>query len=100
MKYPEYINGIKQEQNSIKRFFIKLWYSDWFRVCFIIVGIWWQIPLLLYLSSKLNLSEKCMETVSIALYLGLLFLGMVFNNYSNLRRIGLNEYHRKLKTDK
>lgn len=91
LKYPEYINGIKQVQNPIKRFFIKLFYSDWFRIFFMIIPIWLFIPLVfitVYLPSDIEVARMLISIV----YLVLFFTGMFANDYSNLRRIGLDEY--------
>jgi len=91
-----YIQGVKQEQNKFKRAGIWLWYNDWFRIIFIMLGVWWLIPLMLYLR-YLGMSQEDSSDLICGLYLLIFFIGMVFNDYSNLRRIGMNEYRRKLK---
>lgn len=50
-RYPEYINGIKQVQCPFKRFCIKIWYSNWFRLIFIICPVWlFALSISLFLS--------------------------------------------------
>ena len=103
LHYPEYINGIKQIQNPIARFFIKLWYSFWYRVIFIAFPTWSiifaLISLLVYkigFIKQLDFMPVLMGTIY-----GLNFwLGLLFNDYSNLRKIGLDEYHQPLSEDK
>lgn len=94
-RYPEYINGIKQIQNPIYRLFIQIWYSDWFRMLFILAA-WWLIAVCVAIFIKVSLSTVVICVISILLYLILLVLAIKFNNYSNLRRIGLDEKHNKL----
>lgn len=95
LKYPEYINGVKQVQNPIKRLFIKLFYSDWFRLFFIIIPFWVFVPLALtaiYLPEYVEIVRLFINIT----YIVLLIIGLTFNDYSNLRRIGLDEYHNPL----
>jgi len=95
MKYPEYINGIKQVQNPVHRFVIKTWYSEWFRLL-IVLGVPY-VPMLTYFSCKYNWGADLSKTVVLGSYiLGWIF-GLSINDWSNLRRIGLTEYHRKIK---
>lgn len=98
MKYPEYIDGIKQVQNPIHRLFIKTWYSDWFRLWFLAFP-WWWIIILVYISCKFNLDDKQGKIMALLSTLPF-FIGLAFNDYSNLRRIGLNEDHIEIKERK
>lgn len=94
--YPEYIDGIKQVQCPFKRRCIKLWYSDWFRLVFIICPIWLfvlMIGLFVYFPNSIDLIRSC----CIFIYTIFLVTGLIWNDYSNLRRIGLDEYHQPLK---
>ena len=81
----------------MKYWSIKLWYYDWFRIVFILFGIWWQYPLAMLISELCGLTLAIQNNIAVGLYSGLFFLAMTCNNYSNLRKIGLDEYHRKLK---
>jgi predicted CDP-diglyceride synthetase/phosphatidate cytidylyltransferase len=95
MRYPKYINGIKQVQCPFKRFFIKLWYSDWFRLFFIICPVWLFVVFTALMACFPG-SADIVRTSVIVAYLVLFCVGLICNDYSNLRRIGLNEYHEKL----
>ena len=99
LKYPEYINGIKQEQNPFKRFCIKIWYSDWFRAFFIMFPVWLYALLIILMINFPEQDDLC-RTLVIGVYLGLLIAALAKNDWSELRRIGLDEYHQPLKPDK
>lgn len=92
----EYAQEVIQEQNKLKRLWIWIWYNDWFRTIFILLGIWWAIPLIILLR-YLGLSEDISKNIVCLLYVMLIGLAMIYNDYSNLRRIGLNEYREKIK---
>ena len=94
MKYPEYINGVKQVQNPIYRLIIRVWYSEWFRGC-ILFGIP-HVPVLIYLACKYNWNSDLGEAIVLGSYLMFFALGLAINDWSNLRRIGLTEYHEKI----
>lgn len=96
-KYPEYINGVKQVQNPLHRLFIRVWYSDWFRLIFILIPIW-LIPVSIIMI-LCNVDPDICTGICIVLYITVFMLGLTFNDYSNLRRIGLDEYHRKIEED-
>jgi len=87
MRYPDEIDGIKQEQNPVKRFFIWLWYSDLFRVL---------MPIFILIFFSVLLGNRLGGDISLAAIVILLFLLAIFNDYSNLRRIGRDEFRRKL----
>lgn len=95
-RYPEYISGVKQEQNPIKRLAIRIWYSDIVRIVFILLGLWWQVPLELFAAYEIskifnvpfNQLLTDMKLISIVIYVGFIALGFIFNDYNNLRRIG------------
>ena len=93
-KYPEYINGVKQIQNPLHRLAVRVWYSDWFRMYFVIVPLW-MIPLALLLVMAGVGADAC-RTICLVLYFALLSAALVFNDYSNLNRIGLDIYHNEL----
>lgn len=91
----DYIDGIKQEQNKLKRLSIWIWYNDWFRGIFILCGIWWIIPIMILLH-HLGLKEDLVSNLGCLIYIILFGLAFIFNDYSNLRRIGLDEYRNRL----
>jgi hypothetical protein len=95
LKYPEYINGIKQVQNPVHRFIIRIWYSEPFRFL-IMFGIPY-VPLFIYLAMKCNWNDHLAEAVTMGSYVLGWILGLSINDWSNLRKIGLTEYHNKIK---
>lgn len=99
LRYPEYIDGIKQVQCPFKRFCIKLWYSDWFRLTFIICPIWLFVLMIILFTQFPDLIDF-IRTGCIASYIICLIAGLFWNDYSELRRIGLDEYHQPLKQKK
>lgn len=98
-RYPEYINGIKQVQCPFRRFCIKIWYSDWFRLLFIICPIW-LFALMIVLFVCFPDAAGFIRDGCIASYIVLFIAGLSWNDYSNLRRIGLDEYHQPLLNSK
>lgn len=95
LKYPEYIYGVKQEQNIIKRLCIRIWYSKMFRLLFIYCGWIWQMPLILFICKQFDI-RAWSAPISLTLYLILLFLGEYFSNSNNLRKIGRDIYGNKI----
>lgn len=59
-------------------------------------GLWWIIPLTIYLR-YLGMTEEIVKNLMCMIYVILFCLAMMYNDYSNLRRIGRNEDGRKLK---
>ena len=98
LKYPEYINGVKQVQNPIFRFFIKLWYSCWFRLTFIICPIWLFILMIVLMSIFPEYSET-VRFVSLFCYITLFLLGNSRPNYTNLNKVGLDVDYQPLAGD-
>lgn len=96
LRYPEYINGVKQIQNPFKRVCIKIWYSEWFRFAFILCPLWLVVSVLILMLVFPTASEF-IRTVFFIVYSSLLAAGIIKNDWSELRKIGLDEYHRPLK---
>lgn len=96
-KYPEYINGVKQIQNPLHRLFVRVWYSDWFRFFFVMLPIWW-LPVVAILSS-FDVDQKLIILIFVSGYLLMATAAMEYNDYSNLRRIGLDENHNKIEVE-
>jgi len=92
MKYPLEIDGIKQEQNPLKRALIWIWYNDWFRLFFILLPTWIlpTIPILIWL--RIEITQWLLPSM----YIGMFVIACIFNNYSNLRKIGMDEYRNKI----
>lgn len=98
LKYPEYINGVKQIQNPIFRFFIKLWYSAWFRVTFILCPIWLFVLMIILFTIFPKYSDA-IRYIGIFCFMLLHILGNVRVNYTNLNKIGLDVDHQPLAGD-
>lgn len=82
-----------QETNKFKRAWIWFWYNDITRIC-IITGLP-IIPILLLCCYLFGTGEYLR---GVAMFSYCFFVGWAFldNDYSNLRKIGLDEYRRKL----
>ena len=81
------------ETNKFKRGFIWLWYNDIFRVISM-MGIPVLPVFIIMLVSGIHI--EIVKSVSAILYVLLIGALFLFNNYSNLRRIGMNEYRKSL----
>lgn len=81
------------ETNKFKRAWIWLWYNDITRLC-VLFGLP-VIPVILITILIFGTGEY-LRTVSGVTYI--LFFGWALfdNDYSNLRRIGMNEYRKKI----
>lgn len=97
LRHPEYINGVKQVQNPVHRIAISIWYSDWFRCWFLMIP-WWElaIVLLLRVKFKVPITDDWRGVIA-ALCLTPFWIGIIFNDYTNLYRIGLDTNHKPLK---
>lgn len=81
------------ETNKFKRAWIWFWYNDYTRFA-VLLGLP-VIPVVL-LTAYVFGSGEYLLNVAILTYTLLFGWGVCDNNYSNLRRIGLDEYRRKL----
>jgi len=81
------------ETNKFKRTWIWFWYSDITRFC-ILIGV----PVIPVIAIAYNIfgPGEYLRTVAGITYI--LFFGWALfdNDYSNLRRIGMNEYRKKI----
>lgn len=97
-KYPDYINGIKQEQNTIRRLFIRFWYNDIFRIGVFVFPLW-----LLVLGAVLipfGAHESPITLPAFGVLYAAAFAAMCkWNDFSNLRRIGRDELGQPLKIE-
>lgn len=96
LRYPKYINGIKQIQCPFKRMCMRIWYSEWFRIAFILCPIWLIVLMIMLMISFPSVSEL-IRYLCLTLYVVLFTTALAKNDWSELRRIGLDEYHRPLK---
>lgn len=97
LRYPEYIDGIKQVQCPFKRLCIRIWYSDWFRFVFVLCPIW-LMALMIALMICFPSAAELIRCVSIGAYIVLFMAALAKNDYSELRKIGLDEYHQPLRS--
>jgi hypothetical protein len=83
---------MEQEKNNLKRAWIWLWFNDWTRML-VLLGL----PILpcVFIAYHLGMRES-LKDVAVFSYLFFLCWAMTDNDYSNLRRIGMDEYRRKL----
>ena len=80
--------------NNLEHAWIWIWYNDVTRV-FVLLGLP-VVPIVLIVSVMFGPGEY-LRTVALVTYM-LFFVWMVIDNdYSKLRRIGMNEYRKKLK---
>jgi hypothetical protein len=87
VQYPE-------EKNKFKRAFIWIWYNDVFRlICMMGVPV---LPVFISMV-VLGFPIELVKTVTAVLYVLLIGVLWLFNDYSNLRRIGMDEYRKRLK---
>ena len=83
-----------EEKNKYKRAWIWFWYNDVTRFC-VLFGIP-VIPVLL-VSVALFGTGEYLQALGVGTYMFFFGLALLDNDYSNLRRIGMNEYRKKLK---
>lgn len=90
---PKTMQDVEMETNKMVRAWIWFWYNDATRIC-IMIGV--PIMPALIVSYAIFGPGEYLREVAMATYL--LFFGwaMADNDYSNLRRIGLDEHRRKL----
>lgn len=82
-----------EETNRFKRAWIWFWFNDVTRVC-CLLGLP-LIPLVTILGGVFGWGEY-LRDVSIFAYSLLLIWMFIDNDYSNLRRIGMTEYRKKI----
>lgn len=78
-----------QEQNRLIRVWIWLWYNDVTRLA-TMLGLP-LIPLAIALNF-LGVNSELIRSLVMAFYIALLCLMLIFNDYKNLNRIGLDVY--------
>jgi len=81
------------EKNKFKRAWIWLWYNDITRLC-VLFGLP-VVPVLLFAIIIFGLCEY-LRTLAVLTYVGFFVWALIDNDYSNLRKIGMDEYRRKI----
>ncbi len=86
-EYPE-------ETNRYKRAWIWLWYNDITRIiCMMGIPV---LPFVI-LMVVLGVPGEAIRFIAGLLYVSMIGVMLIFNNYSNLRRIGMDEHRNPLK---
>jgi len=84
------------EHNRLKRMWIWIWYNDITRLC-ILFGVP-VIPVVLGLLATIGPGEY-LRDIAAGTYLLLVAWAILDNDYSQLRRIGLDEYRRRIRSE-
>lgn len=74
---------------------IWFWYNDITRMFVILIPSY--MFLLIPFLKWIGIPFEYFDEIAVAVYLTVFVLGLTFNDYSQLRKIGLDEYRRKLK---
>lgn len=84
----------KRFLTKINHFWIWFWYSDLTRMFVVLIPSYFVIliPLLVWI----EVPESYFASILSFCYFFVFFVAMMDNDYSNLRKIGLDEYRRKL----
>jgi len=85
--------GYAEETNRLKRFWIWLWYNDATRLL-IILGV--PVIPVVVLAGVLFGPGEYLRPVAMSAYVFTFGWAFIDNDYSNLRRIGMDEYRKKL----
>lgn len=87
----------EQEKNKIIRAWIWFWYNDFTRVC-VLLGV----PIIPMIAFAFAIFGPGVYLRGVAITTYIVFFGWAFldNDYSNLRRIGLDEYRKKIKNSR
>lgn len=85
---------MKQETNKLKRLWIWFWYNDFTRLFIIMLPSYFVI--LVPLLHIFGLPDEYMLDTILTIYMVVLMWAFCDNDYSNLHRIGLDEYRKKL----
>lgn len=83
--------------SKTKKCWIWFWYNEWTRIFFVMIPSYFiiLIPILICLGLK----EEDIRFVLCIAYIGVFFWGVVDNDFSNLRKIGMDENRRSLKKE-
>ena len=80
--------------SKTKKYWIWFWYNDITRLCFVMFPLYFiiLIPLLIWM----GISEEAFKKILSIVYLSVWAWALVDNDYSNLRKIGLDENRKPL----
>ena len=81
------------ETNKFKRAWLWIWYNDITRLC-VLLGLP-VLPVIMVCYLAFGPGEY-LRTVAGVAYIGFFVWALIDNDYSNLRRIGMNEYRKKI----
>ena len=81
------------ETNKLKRAWIWFWYNDITRMC-IFLGLP-VVPVVVLTGLAFGPGEY-LRTVAVLTYVLFFVWALIDNDYSNLRKIGMNEYRKKI----
>ena len=87
------MRSVEQEKNKLKITWIWLWYND---VTRILVIFGFPSIIAVAIGRLLSVDADHLQKIALAVYVFVFFWASVDNDYSNLRRIGLNEYRNKI----
>lgn len=81
--------------STIKKWWIWFWYNDLTRFLFVMFPLYFiiLIPLLIWA----GVSEDLFRIILTMIYVSVWAWAIIDNDYSNLRKIGLDEYRKPLK---
>jgi hypothetical protein len=74
---------------------IWFWYNDITRIFFIIIPSY--LFLLIPFLKWIGIPVEYLDEIAVFTYLTVFVLGLMYNDYSQLRKIGMDEYRNKLK---
>jgi len=85
--------GVAQESNKFKRAWIWFWFNNWTRIlCMIGIPL---LPLVCVVGTIFGWGEY-LKGVALITYSALMAWMFLDNDYSNLRRIGMNEHRENI----
>jgi len=80
---------------KIKKYWIWFWYNEWTRIFIVMIPSYFifLIPLLMWL----DINEKIFRLILCITYVFIFCWAILDNDFSNLRKIDMDEYRRPLK---
>lgn len=83
--------------SKLEKIWILFWYNDITRLFLVLIPTYFII--LVPLLKLFNFSDELLGRILLLTYIFILMLAGHFNDYSNLRKIGLDEYRKPLKEE-
>lgn len=84
----------RPEVSTLERAWIWFWYNDFTRVLVVMMGVH-LIPTV-FLLRYFEVCGDVAKWLIIAQYSVVFYLAMIYNDYTNLRKIGMDEFRNKL----